>query len=73
MEKPEPKKRGPKPKYEHLRPNQDGAPSITVRFEPEIYEWVRSRPEGTRPYLERIILADKNAGQLAGLDPQVGP
>ncbi len=55
------KKRGPKAKYEHLRPNQDGAPSITTRLDPEALDWVKSQPEGTRPYLERIILADKKS------------
>jgi hypothetical protein len=61
MINPEPKKRGPKPKYDHLRPNQDGAPSLTVRLEPEAHNWAKSRPEGTRIFLERIILADKVA------------
>lgn len=54
-----PKKRGPKPKYKQYRASQDGAPQLVSRVCPEVYEWARSRPEGTRPYLERIILEDK--------------
>jgi hypothetical protein len=53
------KKRGPKPKYEQYRASQDGAPQLTSRVCPEAYEWARSRPEGTRPFLERVILEDK--------------
>lgn len=53
------KKRGPKPTYPKYRPTQDGAPLLATRVSPEVYEWARSRPEGTRPYLERIILEDK--------------
>jgi hypothetical protein len=54
-----PKKRGPKPKYQQYRSSQDGAPQLTSRVCPDAYEWARSRPEGTRAFLERIILDDK--------------
>ena len=62
-EEPVKKKRGPKPKYEYLRPNQGGAPSMTIRLEPDIHEWVKSRPEGPRPYLERVIGEDMKRTQ----------
>lgn len=54
------KKRGPKPIYPKYRATQDGAPLLATRVSPEVYEWARSRPEGARPYLERIILEDKS-------------
>jgi hypothetical protein len=53
-----PKKRGPKPKYEHLRPNQDGAPTLTVRLNSEIYTRIRSRSEGARAYIENLVTED---------------
>jgi hypothetical protein len=60
MEEPSPKKkRGPKPTYHKYRATQDGAPLLATRVNPEAYEWARGRPEGTRTYLERIILEDK--------------
>lgn len=54
-----PKKRGPKPKYEKLTGYQDGAPVLHTRIDPLALSWVKSQLEGTRPYLERIILEDK--------------
>ena len=58
-EKQAPKKRGRKQKYDQLTPYQDGAPLLTTRIDPEKLAWVKSQPEGTRPYLERIIGEDR--------------
>ena len=55
----EKKKPGPKPRYQQSKPDKNGAPLLASRVEPEAFEWAKSRPEGTRPFLERIILEDK--------------
>ena len=59
MEEKLPKKRGPKPTYLNQAPYQEGAPKLISRLDPSLIEWVASRPEGKRPYLERIIGQDK--------------
>ena len=72
----EPKKRGRKQKYPRLTSYQDGAPLLTTRIDPDKLEWVKSRPEGTRPYLERIIGEDRDRTEgassliLTGLQEQ---
>jgi hypothetical protein len=58
-EKPPRKKPGPKAVYPKYRATQDGAPLLATRVDPVAYEWAKSRPEGTRAFLERIILDDK--------------
>lgn len=47
---------GRKKQYETER---DGAPLLQTRINPDKLAWVKTRPEGTRPYLERIIGEDK--------------
>ncbi len=58
-----PRKRGPKPTYPKYRESQDGAPVLASRVSPEVYEWAKSQPEGTRRFLERVILEDKTKNQ----------
>lgn len=52
--------RGPgRPKlYEQKSPTRRGAPSVTVRFDPAIYQHVMSQPGGARVYLERLVNED---------------
>lgn len=59
-----PKKRGPKPQYEHQKKYQSGAPLLTTRIHPDALDWVTSRPEGARPFLERIIFEDRDRSQV---------
>lgn len=50
-------KRGPgRPKL--YNGSEPGAPKITVRFSQDVYEWLKSREEGVRSYLERLIRKD---------------
>lgn len=68
----EPGKRGPKAKYQHEKRYQAGAPLLTTRINPETLDWIRTRPEGTRTYLERIVGEDmERTGQVATEDRPV--
>lgn len=58
-------KRGPKPIYEKDKPYNRGAPRLVTRLLPSALDWVESRPEGVRPYLERIIFEDRDRCQSA--------
>lgn len=50
-------KRGPgRPKL--YSGSEPGAPKITVRFSQDVYEWLKSREEGVRSYIERLIRED---------------
>jgi hypothetical protein len=62
----EPGKRGPKPQYQHEKRYQAGAPLLTTRINPETLDWIQSRPEGTRPYLERVVGEDRKRTQAEG-------
>lgn len=59
----EKKKRGPKATYEKTKDYHRGAPRLATRIDPDVLEWIESQPEGTRPYLERIVRRDR---ELAG-------
>ena len=59
-------------KYEYLRPGQDGAPIVTVRLNPEAHSWLKSRPEGARTCLERLLVRDKTE-TLAAAPEQASP
>lgn len=64
MSETEKKRPGPKPQYERQKPYELGAPRLATRVSPEVLEWIQKpggqkRPEGTRPYIERIVLEDK--------------
>lgn len=38
--------------------DRDGAPSLTLRLDPGVYERIKSRPEGGRAYVERLVTED---------------
>ena len=42
---------------EDLKDN--GAPKLAVRFDPELYRYACSQPEGLRAYLEGLVREDK--------------
>lgn len=65
MENSEKKKPGRKLRYAQQSPHQGGAPKLITRVEPEILNWIHSRPEGTRPYIERLVTEDKDRSHLA--------
>jgi len=54
-----PGKRGPKPKFDIAKGYQRGAPRLATRVDPDVLEWIESRPEGTRPYIERVVREDR--------------
>lgn len=57
----EKRKPGRPRKYENSASGR-GAPILTVRLEPEVWEHIQSRPEGARAYIERLVRADANTG-----------
>ncbi len=61
-----PKKRGRKKAF--LRDDgRAGAPQITIRLSPPILERVRSHPDGSRAYVERLVTEDiQRSGEEAG-------
>ena len=61
MEPTSEKKLGRPEKYANS--NGQGAPYLGSRVEPETYAWARSRPEGLRAFLERIVLEHKRAAE----------
>ena len=54
------KKRGPKPTFEKTKGYHRGAPRLATRVAPDVLEWVESRPEGTRPYIEQLVRDDRD-------------
>lgn len=54
-----PGKRGPKPKFDVAKGYQRGAPRLATRVDPDVLEWIESRPEGTRPYIERVVREER--------------
>ncbi len=73
MEETEPRKRGPKATYEHKKRYQSGAPLLTTRINPEALDWLSSRPEGVRKFLERLIFEDKKRAEKADKDSLTEP
>ncbi len=51
-------KRGPKPTYERIAANKDGAPLLAVRLDPPVYEHVKAQGEGPRAYIQRLVTQD---------------
>lgn len=66
---PEKKKRGPKATFEKTKDYHRGAPRLATRVDPDVLEWIESRPEGTRTFLERIVREDRDrAGGQSPMD-----
>lgn len=38
-----------------------GAPRLSLRVDPEVMEWIDGQPEKPRPYIEKLVRADKAA------------
>lgn len=38
-------------------------PRLSVCLSPDVLEWIRSRAEGARAYIERLVRRDRDAGQ----------
>ncbi len=68
-----PAKVGRKPVYSKSNSYSRGAPRLATRIDPEALEWIESRPEGVRPYLERIVLADKRSSPIESNSPNDVP
>jgi hypothetical protein len=59
------KKRYRTPVYKQYRPTQDGAPVISSRVCEDVYEFLKSRPEGARAFIERAAREAKRAEEGA--------
>lgn len=53
------KKKGRPPIYKPEDLKDNGAPKLAVRFNPELYRYACSQPEGLRNYLEGLVGKDK--------------
>ena len=53
----EPKRRGRKKAFQR-DDSRAGAPQITIRLAPDVLTRVKNHPEGTRPYVERLVRED---------------
>ena len=62
-------KRGPgRPKqYEKWSNTERGAPKLVVRVSPDVKEWVETRPEKPRDYIERLVRTDRDQSQDSAL------
>ena len=63
-------KRGPKPKYERILNNQEGAPMFSTRLDPPVYHHIKAQPEGPRAYVERLVNDDMNRVQPGSTQEQ---
>lgn len=61
----EKRKPGRPRKYEG-RESGRGAPVLTVRLEPDVYEHIHAQPAGARSYLERLVRADRDKNGAEG-------
>ena len=52
---------GRKKVYEHSKDYEAGAPRLVTRVDPEVLEWIESRDQKPRPYIEKLVRADKAA------------
>jgi hypothetical protein len=34
---------------------EPGAPKITVRFDPDVHEWLKAHPEGARALIQELV------------------
>ena len=58
-------KRGPKPTFERVAANKEGAPLLAVRLDPKVYTQIKARPEGARAYIERLVTEDASESGAA--------
>ena len=58
-------KRVPKPKYERILTNQEGAPMFSTRLDPPIFHHIKAQPEGARAYVERLVTDDMNRAGIS--------
>ncbi len=49
--------RGRPRKYALADIKDQGAPKLSIRFEPDLYRYVQARPEGARVFLEELVRA----------------
>ena len=66
-------KRGPKPSFDRVGPNKVGAPMFSTRLNVEVYNHIKSRTEGDRKYVERLVAedAERTGEPLGGLPGQI--
>lgn len=60
----EPKKKMGRPKK---YADRDGAPSLTLRLDPLVHDYIKGQSEGGRAYVERLVRQDaEKAGKPLG-------
>lgn len=51
----EPKKKIGRPRIYDNKDGKKGAPMLGFRFDPELYEYIHTKPEGPRKFLEDLV------------------
>ena len=54
----EPKKKIGRPRLYENKDGKKGAPMLGFRFDPELYEYIHTKPEGPRKFLEDLVKAE---------------
>lgn len=66
----------PVPKRSKGRPKKyktDGAPQVTIRLNPDVYEWLKEQPGGLRVTVQRLAYAEmKKAPPESEADAESG-
>ena len=56
-----PKKKLGRPRISENEPGKKGAPMLGFRFDPELYEYIHSQPQGPRQFLEELVRKEMEA------------
>lgn len=51
--------------YEPNKPYQGGAPRLATRVDPDVLKWTETQPEGTRPFIERVVRKDRDGEECS--------
>lgn len=63
MDKPKKPRGRPRIYAEGSSHDNEGAPKLNIRFDPELYRHCVSQPEGARAYLEELVRRDLVSGR----------
>lgn len=57
----QPKKKLGRPRVYENEAGKKGAPMLGFRFDPELYEYIHSQPQGPRQFLEELVRREMEA------------
>lgn len=59
----ETKKKLGRPRMYENEAGKKGAPMLGFRFDPELYEYIHSKPQGPRQFLEELVRKEMEASK----------